>query len=505
MTLCDAGTVKDDPRSGLSREALAAGVALGVAGDLLLWDIDPPGLGFALWVGLLGAAVMTVNRHAMHAWRKQLLLWSVLAVVAASVLVLRATVVFLPLVALMLVTCAAMVFMQSEGVGMWSAAVRDQISALLRLPLRVLLGGWPLLGQLHLHRAEAAPRWQPVLRGALLALPLVLIFVALFSAADATFERYASGVGDLLARDLPRHFLVVLVLGWFSTGLLCCSIPQENSTKGRRPVTRLLGVDEAAIVLGSMVVLFLLFASVQLGYLFGGRELIEQTSGLTLAQYARRGFSELMVVALLTMVVLHGVCSGHSGRLRTLGVVLVVLVMCILVSAAQRLMLYVDAFGLTLSRLLATACMLWVAGCLLIFAVAMIRDRGAGLASCYVLSGVAVILLLVVANPAALVASVNLERAIADPDPARGGAPLDVTYLLQLGPDVVPAILDRFAELPQTHQCGLASGLRGRYRLMEGDEDWRAWNASRSAARRAVDNDDRLRQVRCPAPAPRAF
>jgi len=496
MKMVEAGW--GDRAGGLSRQVVAAGAALGIAGDLLLWDIDSLGPGFTLWVALLGVAVVAVNRHATREWRTQLLLWTLVAVVAASILLLRATPVFVPLVVLTLTACAVMVLMQSEGVGLRSAAVHDQVRALLRLPLRVVLGGWPLLGELNLNGARVGSRWQAMLRGALLSLPLLLIFVALFSSADATFERYASGVGDLLARDLPRHVLIVVVLGWFSAGLLACAIPQQRVSKREKPSTRLLGEQEAVIVLGSLVALFLVFVMVQLGYLFGGREVIEQTSGLTLAQYARRGFFELMVVALLAMAILHGVCAGHAGRLRVLGLVLVALVMCILLSAAQRLALYIDAFGLTLARLLASACMLWVTCCLLMFTAALIRQRGAGLASGYLLSGVAMVLMLAVANPAALVASVNLQQAIVKSSQDGDASQLDVNYLLQLGPDVVPVVLDRLADLPREQQCGFALGLRARYWPKPVDDaDWRAWNDSRSAAERALGEVSLLRAADC--------
>jgi len=226
--------------------------------------------------------------------------------------------------------------------------------------------------------------------------------------------------------------------------------------------------------------------------------MIEQTSGLTLAQYARRGFFELMVVALLAMAILHGVCAGHAGRLRVLGLVLVALVMCILLSAVQRLALYIDAFGLTLSRLLASACMVWVTCCLWMFAAALICRRATGLASGYLLSGVAMVLMLAVANPAALVASVNLQQAIMKFSQDGGVSQLDVDYLLQLGPDVVPVVLDRLADLPQEQQCRLASGLRSRYWPKPvADADWRAWNASRSAAERAVGEFSLLRRDDC--------
>src|SRR5690606_39816682 len=54
--------------------------------------------------------------------------------------------------------------------------------------LRVALGSWPFIGSLNLSQLGVGSRGLAVLRGALLSVPLLLIFVALFSSADATFE-----------------------------------------------------------------------------------------------------------------------------------------------------------------------------------------------------------------------------------------------------------------------------------------------------------------------------
>jgi hypothetical protein len=60
-----------------------------------------------------------------------------------------------------------------------------------------------------------------------------------------------------------------------------------------------LGAIEMTIVLGLMNLLFLSFVIVQIPYLFGGMELVQTTPDFKLAEYARRGFGELVLVAAL--------------------------------------------------------------------------------------------------------------------------------------------------------------------------------------------------------------
>src|SRR5690606_14647883 len=62
-------------------------------------------------------------------------------------------------------------------------------------------------------------------RGLLLALPLLILFGALFAAAD---QRFNSGLHQLaaLAPNLPEHLAAALALGWISTGLLAGLLPE---------------------------------------------------------------------------------------------------------------------------------------------------------------------------------------------------------------------------------------------------------------------------------------
>ncbi len=59
-----------------------------------------------------------------------------------------------------------------------------------------------------------------------------------------------------------------------------------------------------SIALGSLVALFAAFVIVQLRYFFGGDALVQATAGMSYADYARRGFFELVTVSALVLPVL---------------------------------------------------------------------------------------------------------------------------------------------------------------------------------------------------------
>jgi Domain of unknown function (DUF4153) len=75
-----------------------------------------------------------------------------------------------------------------------------------------------------------------------------------------------------------------------------------------------LGSTERLILLTSVAALFWLFLAVQVGYFFGNLPRIV-ASGVTFAEYARRGFGELSIVAsasALLIVVSERYGNGHD-------------------------------------------------------------------------------------------------------------------------------------------------------------------------------------------------
>lgn len=473
------------------------GVALilGSAGDFLFSPEGPWNVTGSIWVALLSLFALFINRHAGRVWLRQLLTWSAIAIATAMLLAIRDYEALIPLVLLVQAVCATAVLMQADNKRLIAARVETFLIALFALPVQMVTRFCRLIGNLPFFEMARSPRLKGVLRGLLIVAPLLVVFTMLFSSADANFERYTLALGDLVSVELPQHVLSIALLSAFSAGLLLCTVPelsnqsrlQARLLQNRINFLRSLGDEEITVIMGSLVLLFLVFVLLQFGYLFGGRETIEQVDGLTLATYARRGFFELIAVSFLTLAVLLWISSTQCSLriFRPMAAVLVVCVLFILVSAAQRLYLYSETFGLTLSRVLAAAIMLWLAGNLVSFIVTLLRSGGAGFAFGMIVSGIATVILLGLANPAAIVVRVNLNNAIESSQEET----IDIRYLTRLGADAVPALLERIHHLPANQQCIVANELITRYggeRNEDDKNDWRTWNASRSKAEALV-------------------
>lgn len=464
---------------------LLTGLVLGVAGDILLWESEVAGPGISIWIFLLCGATYLLNNRAESAWRKVLVCWSAVAFSASLLLVLRASMNVLPLVLMTIVMSAVLVLLQASGGSLVEAKLRDYFRSGWRLPIRVLPGLFPVLASLQWQGLAGSTKVLGLVKGALLATPLLFIFITLFASADANFDRYVAELVDTLSFAAPQHLLFILFVSWISIGLLRCTLLQRETTRVSERRWQ-LGAEETAMIMGSLALLFISFVVLQASYLFGGQSTLALSTGLTAAEYARRGFFELILVGSLTLAVLLGLsASENSTRIfRPLAVVLIVCVFVIFVSAIQRLSLYIDSFGLSLSRVFAAAFMIWLAGNILSFALTCLRGNERGFASGLVLSGIAAVFILVLANPAAIVARVNLNRSLLVEQE------LDLTYLLNLGPDAVPVILSYLPRLKNTQQCEIANAFLLRYGNERNSsvKDWRSWNYGREHSNKMVAN-----------------
>jgi hypothetical protein len=442
----------------------------------------PLGPGFALWLALLAGASLWLARGAGAARLQSLSIWSAFALAAAALCIFRNLEPLLAGMLLVILAAAVLTLVETAGTSLRDARVSDYFFTGVKLPLYIATLAPQLLGHIDHKALSRHPGVPGILRGLAMALPVLVVFGALFAAADATFNRYALALTAIVP-DLPRHVLMIFVFGWIAIGLLAlaCRLHQPAQRPSAQPLA--LGTTEATVILGLVSALFVLFVLLQLGYLFGGSAVIESTSGLTVADYARRGFFELVIVAALTLVLLFVIGTTDCERrvLRRFGFVLIGCVLVMLCSALQRLLLYTDTFGLTLGRVTALVFMLWEVANLLSFAATVLQGRIGGFVSGLVISGLCSLLALGAIDPAGRVASFNIQRAL------KSQGELDVAYLLTLGSDAVPPLLASFDALPREARCAMAEPLLDRYLSdPQRSEDWRNWNASRAAARAAV-------------------
>ncbi|MHB8891463.1 MAG: DUF4153 domain-containing protein [Candidatus Limnocylindrales bacterium] len=347
----------------------------------------------------------------------------------------------------------------------------------------------------------------PVIRGLLVAVPIVGVFAILFASADAVFARFASDLlawqVDLDLQDALERSVIVASVAWVWAGLfafgggLLPALVSSDAAPGPPPASaagrpRRLGSVEAATILVALDLLFAAFVALQLAYLFGGLDTLA-TAGLTYAEYARRGFFELVEVAVLVVALVVALDLGAGRRSRVqLGASLALLALtaAVLVSAFVRLRLYQDAYGWTELRFVVMVAIGWLAVALAIVAGLLLARRTA-----WTLHALGILLLVTlggmnVVGPQAFVAERNLERVL-DPSrvPAGGRTGLDADYLELLGDEAVPPVVAAFDRLPDVDRERLARVLAWRaseLRTSPELQDWPAWNLSRERARQAL-------------------
>lgn len=502
----------DPAQIRVATRAVVAALLVGVVGDALLHT--GMGINFPLWAGATLAAAAWIahergQRVARGAW-----VFAVPVLFFAGVFAWRDADVLFVLAMLSMLVGFGMLALALSGwpPSLVRARVLDYLIAALSVGLSGVFGG-PLLAAQDggFSNQGSRPRRAHVadsLRGLALAVPILLVFGALLVSADARFEQL---VDSLFAFDLGvavSHVAFAGFVAWVTAGWLRAALVArrplgvgESSRELPRPT---LGIIELAVPLGLLDVLFLAFVVLQLPYLFGGAAHVQSVAGLTVAEYARRGFYQLIVVAALVLPLLLGASAlirddqrGARRLFVRLAASMLVLVAVMLASALQRMQLYTATFGLTEDRIYAIAIMLWLAVVLALFAATGLRGRPAGFVLGAIVSGWLVVALLDVVNPQAVVVRVNAERA------ARGER-FDAEYLGSLGPDAVPALAAAAASMNDAPRCVVLGALEKlasrRTHLLP--EDWRSWNASRVRAFQVAHAAPRASSIpRCTTPS----
>ncbi len=410
------------------------------------------------------------------------------------------------------------------------------------------------------------------MRGLLIALPLVLIFGALFVAADAVYQGMVERVFNIPAETVITHLVLTSIFFWLTAGyyrgLLLgidltpaveVSAPARsaeektkaetanlsifdqvraeevvnpdalpnnasildhintsdppNAEHGTRtpssaadtqtstpdgkatlqwqnfdnsilPQAFTLGAVETSIVLGLINLLFLSFVIVQVPYLFGGMELVQNTPDFKLAEYARRGFGELVAVTALVLPILlltHWLLRKDSPLneklYRVLAGIQIVLLFVIMASAVQRLFLLTGnlGYGLTTVRFYPMVVMIWFAIVFVWFGVTVLRGARQHFAWGALWSALFVLAAVHVVNPDEFIVRTNIALM-------KQGREFDARYnSAELSNDAVPALIESFDSMSMEDKCWIDYEFKQR-RESESFKDLRSFNFSRSKA-----------------------
>jgi hypothetical protein len=351
-------------------------------------------------------------------------------------------------------------------------------------------------------------RAAPVLRGAIIAVPILFGFALLLGSADAVFGRVLDDalrlpqLDDLISRAAFAVVAAVVIAGPLTIaagarGLLDpvddpAAAPEADGALTAAAPARRSGATEAIVVLVAVDVLFAAFALVQVVYLFGGADTLS-TIGMTYSDYARQGYFQLVGVVALAGLLLIGAheIAGRRRDLLAAGMALLLLTGVILLSAALRLRLYQDAYGWTELRFFVAASIAWLAVAVILAVALLAANRMRWLPHGLAAAGVAITLAVSAIGPQAFVVDQNIARAL-DPKlvPPGGSSGLDLDYTLSLGDDAIPALVAALDWLPADVRARALYELGLRRTTMDAyagpPDPWQSWNLARARAREAL-------------------
>jgi hypothetical protein len=431
--------------------------------DLLFWK-KAPGISFLIMViiTLIGGLLLSIGEGIRPAKNSWLLLIPVLFFSVMTVFREESFTTFINYV--LTVGAMALLAVTYTGGKWWNYSFSDYVSNFFKLFLSAISKALMLFVAKEKKETDVIPEeinegtpkvkgttsWS-IIRGLLLALPIVLVLAALLASADPIFNQNFEAILKLFKIEKLGEYLFrafyILILGYFLAGTYLHAYTSSNDDHliglDKPWLPPFLGWIESIIILLGIDLLFAFFVGIQFKYFFGGQTNIH-IDGFTFAEYARKGFSELVIVAvisLLIMQVLNSIGKRQTGKQSTiftsLSVGLVVLVCVILVSAFQRLQLYEGAYGFSRLRTYTHVFMVWIGVLLAAIVVLEILKKSRMFALAVVLAAFGFGITLNIMNVDGFIARQNIARAVS-------GSDVDVAYLVSLSNDAIPELSNQF-------------------------------------------------------------
>ncbi len=246
-------------------------------------------------------------------------------------------------------------------------AARRALAGVFVYPFKGIPQFFGAIGSLVSGRGHGA--WKRVLPGAALGIPLAAGVTLLLMQADANmqrlFERLLSGIPLWICRGITVLLVAMLFFGVFHSAIRQDKTPIGAGRPADWPASTM------TLLLTPLLAVYAIFACFQFGYLFGGA----LPAKLTYSEYARQGFTQLNVVAAINFTLL-GLCWRYGAQtwtLRVLGALLLTATGMVVASSIVRLLLYIDAYGLTLWRVLPLWLAIFLAALTLLCAVRFVR------------------------------------------------------------------------------------------------------------------------------------
>jgi hypothetical protein len=187
--------------------------------------------------------------------------------------------------------------------------------------------------------------------GVVIAIPILFITTALLSNADLLFGQLANEIFDtIFSADL---FWIggMLVFGMLACYCILCAAVSKVGIENKKVLAK-ADASIAATIMTLLCIVYAYFCILQVLYLFTSGFFV-LPDGYSFAEYARRGFFELMWVTGINIGLMI-LCRTLFKESRFLSILIVFMTVCtyiMIASATYRMILYISIYHLTFLRL----------------------------------------------------------------------------------------------------------------------------------------------------------
>ena len=276
--------------------------------------------------------------------------------------------------------------------------------------------------------------------GLLCAVPVLFVVVPLLIASDAAF----SGMMENLFGNAWETLLKAVFGVGMSVFVIAYGFSLKTGRTARAKQGSFVGVENVYIIsfLSAFAVCYLLYLFSQLAYFFSAFRGFLPEGEMTYAQYARKGFFEMCIIAVINLVMVFAallLAKKQDGRvcrgIQILSTFIAVFTLIIIATAISKMVLYIGAYGMTCLRLTTSAFMVFLA---VVFGSVILRiySTKINVVKTALLTAGCVVLILGTVNVNRVCAQYNYESYINGKLDT-----VDVTTLYHLGDEGVPYLV----------------------------------------------------------------
>ncbi|MBE3089874.1 MAG: DUF4173 domain-containing protein [Actinobacteria bacterium] len=238
--------------------------------------------------------------------------------------------------------------------------------------------------------------------------------------------------------------------------------------------------------------IYTIFSFIQFTYLFGGSSFIAPSS-FTYAEYARRGFAELIIVTIINFgILIFGITfvKKDSKRifvaLKAFLTLLVIFTFILLISAFYRMTVYEQAYGFTYLRIFVQAFMIMLFF-LFVINIIYIWYQKLPIIKSYFIISLAIYIIMNFANVDIIIAKNNINRYFET-------GQIDMVYLKGLSYDAAPEMQRLFMSVkgsPDLKEKQMAEEISGYFKErkldLKNQKSWQSYNISKYKAEQIID------------------